>query len=565
MTRNEIENNYRTLDRTDISIEDKVEIMLRLHDEDIDRLENYLVKLKCSLVDKAKILVELAKEQMWFIEGVIGRLTSKEKIYTIKRIAETKEDEVEYLMHCIEDTIMELTPYERIYLILETIEKAPEKGLENFQFYCKQCESIELPIEYLIYVISELGYKDIEAAKRCLEHLNYKLNLDMNDIVDGWDIAEQIKQKYPEFNFAEFAEKTDIMMIIFEDVEEAKEQLKNSRLSFKDKVELICKIAEQDPEYARKLDDLAPNSDNIEQITLPKGMTIGIEIETEGDDIYRGEILGWRAVKDASLGDGETEVVSPVLNKNNNKDIYFICNILKIMERRISDACAGHIHIGANYLYDQDQWVKLRNLWLKIEEIMYIISNPKGTTIRKNIIDYAKPLNIQKDAVQIDDEDSLRLVYRKFKDAQKGERTYAVNFNNLGDQDKNTIEFRMPNGTLEPEVWIQNINLYGSLLVAVRQVDEIEKSKRNGENITDEQLDKLQLFQTILSQDMEDDDKIQKLLDLIFTDEMQKQIYRDRYKSNKSKFWRSSIGREFKELYKKQDQQGLDGQSDGGR
>ena len=45
------------------------------------------------------------------------------------------------------------------------------------------------------------------------------------------------------------------------------------------------------------------------------------------------------------------------------------------------------------------------------------------------------------------------------------ERRYSgLNLTNIGNSKKNTIEFRMANGTLDPEVIKQNVFLYASLI-----------------------------------------------------------------------------------------------------
>ena len=61
-----------------------------------------------------------------------------------------------------------------------------------------------------------------------------------------------------------------------------------------------------------------------EKIKLPGGMTIGMEIESEGDTsvalLHSSEILdGWETKADKSLEDG-VEVVSPVLRSEDNRE-----------------------------------------------------------------------------------------------------------------------------------------------------------------------------------------------------------------------------------------------------
>lgn len=70
----------------------------------------------------------------------------------------------------------------------------------------------------------------------------------------------------------------------------------------------------------------------------------------------------------------------------------------------------------------------------------------------------------------------LRMIASKFK---LDERRYAgLNLTNIGNSKKNTIEFRMANGTLDPEVIKQNVFLYASI------IDTAVKMTRSQENMT---------------------------------------------------------------------------------
>ena len=54
-----------------------------------------------------------------------------------------------------------------------------------------------------------------------------------------------------------------------------------------------------------------------------------------------------------------------------------------------------------------------------------------------------------------------------------GSTRQAINFNNITDLEtqktKNTIEFRCPNGTLNPIIWQNNINLFLTILASVKK------------------------------------------------------------------------------------------------
>ena len=58
-------------------------------------------------------------------------------------------------------------------------------------------------------------------------------------------------------------------------------------------------------------------------------------------------------------------------------------------------------------------------------------------------------------------------------------RYSGINFMNTGSQGKNTIEFRLANGTIDPDTWIENINLFGGLVKSAQELAEIQKKPEN--------------------------------------------------------------------------------------
>ena len=99
------------------------------------------------------------------------------------------------------------------------------------------------------------------------------------------------------------------------------------------------------------------------------------------------------------------------------------------------------------------------------------------------------------------------------------DRYYGINLSNLGNL-KNTIEFRLPNGTINYRVVRENIKLFGSLLI-------IAKELTNGE----EKLYKK--FEYFKRHNISEALKVEALLDILFEKEEDKQIYRNRWDSVK--------------------------------
>lgn len=124
--------------------------------------------------------------------------------------------------------------------------------------------------------------------------------------------------------------------------------------------------------------------------------------------------------------------------------------------------------------------------------------------------------------------DKLKVSYKKFgmlkrviaKGKLDNRRYHGLNLTNIGNPKKNTVEFRMSNGTLNPDVIKKNVYLYASLLQTARTMAlEPEKLQMQTE----------QFYKT----DVTEQEKVQSFLDLVFEEQADKQIYQERWESVK--------------------------------
>lgn len=270
------------------------------------------------------------------------------------------------------------------------------------------------------------------------------------------------------------------------------------------------------------------------RIDLPKGMTIGIEIESEGE--YSTEIPKiilngqWKSKTDNSLENG-VEIVSTILDgsEQDSKEIYQICEFLNEIGQSTSERCGAHIHIGADFLTNKQAYINLLEIYGNCEEIIYAISNESGSTIRRGISQYCLPIAAKlEEGIEngtLDSETEMDRFIEQLQMIQE-DRSAGINFMNIGTI-KNTIEFRTPNGTINPDVWIENINLFGGMVRVAQELSVIQAKK--GEKITDEDKLKMMYFSKLKSPDIDLKDKLNALLSLIVKD---KEPYIDRYNKN---------------------------------
>lgn len=280
------------------------------------------------------------------------------------------------------------------------------------------------------------------------------------------------------------------------------------------------------------------------KIELPEGMTIGIEIESEGkfSRFLTGEFLGreifegWRTKHDGSLKDG-VEVVSPILKgtERESKNIHTICRMLNGTDGKTSARCGGHIHIGADYLSGKDSYVNLLTLWSSAERILYEISNPAGEIPRQSSVKfYAPPISgkieaaLESGSIDITTEESLTNFISELKTVQNS-RYSGINFLNVNLNKKNTIEFRLPNGTIDPKTWIENINLFGGI---VKASEELARIQRKPEELrTVEEQEKIKLFERLSVGGLTEKEILDILLTLSVSKD-KKKIYEQRYEVN---------------------------------
>ena len=289
----------------------------------------------------------------------------------------------------------------------------------------------------------------------------------------------------------------------------------------------------------------------IQPTTLPKEMTIGVEIESEGpcnwenirETIDEAE-LDWVAKDDGSLQNG-TEVVSTILTESTaSMEIFKICQELRRLRQTTSKRCGGHIHIGADYLTDIQDWRNLRTIWNDAEGIFYAISNAKGEIPRQGVIEYASPISKKdetfSETIKLDSEDDLEKYIKLLKEIQ-GSKYSGINYRNVGSSGKNTIEFRLPNGTINPTTWVENINLFGGLIRTSHELSKI--MKKTEEQRTEEEKQMLYNYE-ILQTETDEKKDAEALIKLCVLPEQVK-TYLGRYNVN------SKLLKHSPEIYKR--------------
>ena len=188
-------------------------------------------------------------------------------------------------------------------------------------------------------------------------------------------------------------------------------------------------------------------------------------------------------VPDGSLSNG-SEIISPILNDSMDSwiDLRSVCDIVR-NNAYILDNSSGHIHIGTHILGNNPKyWRNFAILWATYENVIFRFLYGEYASGRSCILKYASP--ISKDFIDKLDriEDRAKMInanpmFRLFDNGEEPEkirRRKSVNFTNVSRlqpyiydwvYEMNTVEFRSPNGTLNPVIWQNNVNLITKLIL----------------------------------------------------------------------------------------------------
>ena len=466
---------------------EKIDIILSVGDPEfiLKCLKNPALELYAST--KLKLVAELKDKEM------IKRLL-KDKTFNIIEVEVIKIlGDLDYAKQCLRDKDVGLRPYQKVAVI---------KYINDVEFTkeCIKAKDLDIDLFGKVELIKAIGDKNY--TKQCA--MDNEIGLDSENKVE---LLKSIK-----------------------DPEEIEECIRDEELGLTTKEKLLLAFEIEDKELVEEI--IGQRTKATRKIKLPEEMTFGIEIETEGISLVKNLFNDWKAIYDNSLEDG-TEFVSPPLKATeaNAEEIYFMCDVIRCLEANSSERCGGHVHIGSAYLTTLQSYVNLIELYSNAEEIIYVISNREGEIPRNQGPNkYAIPLSgkienaIQAERLQLTNLDEFIL---QLQEAQGGKFS-SLNLKNVDNLFKRTIEFRMSNGTINPDTWIENINLFGGIVSAAEKLQIIQSKPE--ENRTDEESKYLASFD-VLKEDVSSERKLQALLELTIAPEEQ-DVYARRYQEN---------------------------------
>lgn len=265
-------------------------------------------------------------------------------------------------------------------------------------------------------------------------------------------------------------------------------------------------------------------------------------------------------LEESLVGEGGAECISPILHDKPEdwQNLYEVCEHMKKYPGKhgnevvADEKCGCHVHFdaraltGKNIKETESITFQFLKLWAESEELIYKMCNQEGETIREgtlvnkqkgltrltlqlqHITGMASPTG--KKIMKSIEKGKLKVSYQKMGLLKRivalgkldPARYSGLNLTNIGNPKKNTVEFRISNGTLDMQTIKQNVHLYASILETARTM-ALEPGKIQS------QID--DFYKT----DVTEEQKVDAFLELIFQNQTDRNIYKGRWESVKDK------------------------------
>lgn len=322
----------------------------------------------------------------------------------------------------------------------------------------------------------------------------------------------------------------DTMIVLMSLPDDLKEKY-ICKLPYHEKMALIYSLKSKDKrEYYRSLYERKLNFD----LGIDSKLLFGLEIETEGinESIVKeleSDKTGFRCSDDGTLVLG-VEVKTPKLKNLDEclNEFYYVCNMLEMGGFKTSSRAGGHIHFDSSYFTSKEDYYGLFEIWTSVEDILYIILNDVSSLPRSDVTGFASPFI---ESIQ----NQKEMVFESFSKDDDGfasdlhlwqnDKHNGLNLTHVK-TDLNTIEFRVPNGTISFPVWMQNIKFLGRLMMISKRLSDIYQGKTAD-------LDTMRLWnlKERLKINITHGEKLEILLEMLFR-EPERDVYRRRFSVN---------------------------------
>lgn len=251
----------------------------------------------------------------------------------------------------------------------------------------------------------------------------------------------------------------------------------------------------------------------LKQLGLKKSFQYGMELEFKEAplDELQASILDWKQkkksiptedwiiTKDDSVTEEESdflggEAISPIYHdtKEDWLEVAEMCEMIKALNGYISWDCGFHVHVDFEKLrLTKNQVWNLLLIWYLYEDVLYGFAKGEVSCIRGSAIDFANSIRPFLNRWFSNSSQSECFFHPENPQDRIGKR-YGLNLENYQKKLLHqefllpTIEFRIGNGTLSPNVIQNYLRLYSNLLKKIQTLKgkyDLEKTIHTSEHV----------------------------------------------------------------------------------
>lgn len=326
------------------------------------------------------------------------------------------------------------------------------------------------------------------------------------------DVLASIQDINFKCSFLDILSREDRMIVLITLPDQIKINYLSRDIDYLDKMALVYTL--KDMELKNKW--IANSKHSIAfDLGIDQELKFGLELECEGAlNTYFCNLWtdksSYLATMDATLMQG-LEVKSPPIHNNflDLEYLYYVFNVLNKAGFTVSNRCGGHIHFDKNYLKTKEEYIVLLEIWSYAEEIFYLISNEEGNIPREYVLYFTKPFlegilnSLKEEKIYWDLQKSDEEFIQGLSQWQETKNN-SLNFYHQNKK-LNTMEFRVPNGSMSFVTWMQNIKLFGRLLMVSKALGRISLEEASEDEKT------LWNLKEELKQDISVEDKLEIL------------------------------------------------------
>lgn len=230
------------------------------------------------------------------------------------------------------------------------------------------------------------------------------------------------------------------------------------------------------------------NIDYNKELKIPENASCGLEIEfvnaiyKEIEKKVKSLENNWHIYQDSTVWELNSEnpqknkggeVTSPTITNQINiwEDLKEICEYIKTKNGYANEKTAGHIHIGSQTFKNYKTINNFLIIWAAFEDVINKFLAGEYINPQKN---NKLAINCKNEIIKAEFDIEKLITLRAKNEKQTPKKVYGISlyyFTDFTFERYNTIEFRKIRGTLEKEIWQNNLNFLLHLIQYAKNIE----------------------------------------------------------------------------------------------